>query len=119
MVDKTELCVAVGETEMMKSIGVILHPYGSLSYAVGEGGVVEIRNIVACSEHRREGIGRKLLEKLKSKCSKDIYTVFAFCREENRIGRQWYDAMGFCLYHLPDFYGKGENAYCCTLSLSK
>lgn len=98
--------------------GVINSGYGELKWRLGPGGICEIVDIEVKSEHRREGEGRYLLCLLLQEMSQPyhkVYTVYAFCREENRIAREWYTACGFCLYHLPDFYGTKHNAYCCTL----
>lgn len=93
-----------------------------LEYRLGTGGTCEICDIEVDNLHRRTGVGRYLLKTLiehLQDIAPSTITVYAFCRTENRIAKEWYSAMGFCIYPIPEFYGKGHNAYCCTLEIPK
>lgn len=93
-----------------------------LEYRLGTGDTCEICDIEVDNLRRRTGVGRYLLETLKGQLqaiAPSTVTVYAFCRTENQIAKEWYSAMGFCVYPVPEFYGKGHNAYCCTLLVQK
>jgi ribosomal protein S18 acetylase RimI-like enzyme len=81
----------------------IRHEHGHLEFRFGPGHTVEIVDILALNEHRREGVGREMLNQLITKFLDGVYNVYAITRKENRIAQQFYLGCGF--QHVADLRG--------------
>ena len=79
---------------------------GGLDYLVwreGSEGTVEIFDI-AVTSHRKQGIGRRLVERLKEEVKPQF--IFAFTREGNSVARSFYKGIGFTeIAIIKGFYG--------------
>lgn len=88
---------------------------GHLEYRICRGGVAEICDIAVRYQHRRQGIARTMLGMMIAAVRRECKTVYAFTRESNAVGREWYAMMGFDLTRVPGFYhADNEDAYCCV-----
>lgn len=88
---------------------------GSLDYRLAPGETAEIVNIEVAGEHRRQGVGRVLLQRMIAALPPDVAAVYAFTRATNTIACQWYRVMGFELTRVPRLYrAQEEDAYCCV-----
>jgi [ribosomal protein S18]-alanine N-acetyltransferase len=82
----------------------------------------ELRNLVVHSSHRRNGIGRALLEnlirRLQESGAKELYLEV---RPSNQPARAFYAAAGFKLqYTRPDYYrNPGEDALVMALDITR
>lgn len=92
---------------MIRIVGA--DPGDFLDYRRGSGGTVELYDIVVNSD-RRKGVGRKLVEELCGRSRREgAKLVWAFCRSDNRIAREFYSAIGFrVLAYVPKFYPEGD-----------
>lgn len=92
---------------------------GSLDYRLAPGETAEIVNIEVAGAHRRQGVGRLLLDRMIAALPPDVAAVYAFTRATNAIACQWYRAMGFELTLVPWFYrAQEEDAFCCVKVIS-
>lgn len=92
---------------------VIAEQHGFLEWRLAPGGTAEIVEIEVSSEHRRTGVGRKLLERMLAELPDDVRVIYAFTRETNGIAADWYSAVGFRMQLLPGFYADGDGAIIC------
>lgn len=93
---------------------------GWLDYRIAPGGSAEIVNIEVDNHHRRQGVGRALLERMIAELPDDVRTIYAFTVATNPIAHDWYRAMKFELNFVNKFYfGMCEDAYCCVKVLPK
>ena|SRR3990167_8529528 len=75
-----------------------------LDWREGQGRTVEIFDIVVGTE-RRQGIGRRLVEKMLREIPQRTSLVFAITRISNTIAHQFYEALGFRIVgRLHNFY---------------
>jgi ribosomal protein S18 acetylase RimI-like enzyme len=87
---------------------------GWLDYRLAPGGAAEIVNIEVAWNHRRRGVGRRLLERLVAELPADVKVVYAFTSQVNAAAHRWYEATGFELHPAPKLYfSMHEDAYCC------
>lgn len=88
---------------------------GWLDCRLAPGGTAELTNIEVGREHRRKGVGRRLLARMIADLPAETHVVYAFTARSNRIAQDWYRAVGFCLTLLPGFYAAmNDDAYCCV-----
>lgn len=73
---------------------VIRHEHGFIEYRRAPGNTVEIVNIEVHSDHRVQGVGRKLLECLFA-AESDASTVYAITRDDNFIAQLFYEKTKF------------------------
>lgn len=86
------------------SVLTLEEPCDYLEWRVGSGGTVEIYDIQVGSA-RREGKGRKLLEKLFSQLDRDTH-VWAITRADNDMAIEFYEHCCFRVVGvLRQFYG--------------
>lgn len=84
----------------------IAHPHGHLEYRIAPGDTCEIVDIHVDGEHRREGVGRRMVEMLWSCIPAKTQLIYAFTGEDNRIAHDFYHGTGFVLMaKLKGFYG--------------
>jgi ribosomal protein S18 acetylase RimI-like enzyme len=69
--------------------------HGYIEYRYTPGNGCEIVNIEVQTGHRREGVGRKLLEKLFREIDGKADRVYAITRADNEIAQQFYESTGF------------------------
>ncbi|HEV7224615.1 MAG TPA: GNAT family N-acetyltransferase [Pirellulales bacterium] len=92
---------------------------GWLDYRLATGGAAEIVNIEVLWNHRRRGVGRRLLARLIAELPADVKAIYAFTSQVNAAAQRWYEAMGFELHPAPKLYfSMREDAYCCIKVLS-
>ena len=92
---------------------------GWLDYRLATGGAAEIVNIEVAWNHRRRGVGRRLLDRMIAELPADVKAVYAFTSQTNVAAHRWYLAMGFCLYPAPRLYASmNEDAFCCVKVLA-
>lgn len=90
--------------------GRISQPNAFLDYRPGSGNTVEILDIAVDGTHRRQGLGRWMVNKLLERVD-DGVLVFAITRDTNYIAQQFYEDMRFKIVgFLRDFYADGESA---------
>lgn len=91
---------------------VVRLEHGHLEYRLTPGGGCEIVNVEVDNDHRREGIGRKLVEKLiKEVQGYGVQKLWAITRIENEIAQQWYERLQFHVVGvLRRFYGDAKQA---------
>jgi len=82
--------------------------HGRLLYRLAPGGTAEIVDIMVTGEHRREGFGRAMFERLLRELPDSVRTVYAFVRCGNGIACDWYWALGFADWPVPGFYGDDD-----------
>ena len=82
----------------------IEHEHGYLEYRFGPGETCEIVDVEVHPDHRLQGIGRKLLEKLFKEIRGRAKRVYAITRAENEMAQQWYEACQFRSCPLRRFY---------------
>lgn len=81
---------------------VIQDQHGHLEWRWAPDNAVEIVNLVVDNEHRRTGVGRRLVSELPNA------RTYVFTAESNRIAHEFYEALGFrLLAKLPEFYSSG------------
>lgn len=81
-----------------------------LVWRSGSGPTVEIYD-VAVNSARRQGFGRRLVDKLLEAVPRSTKSVWAVTRANNIIATEWYAALGFSAAAvLEGFYGDGEDA---------
>lgn len=88
---------------------------GKLAWRIGPGKTCEIIDIDVPNEHRRTGVGRKMVFDLVNKVgpcdNRDLLaeTIFAVTREDNNIACQFYLGCGFRISGvLRGFYPDGD-----------
>lgn len=91
-------------------INTITHEHGKLVWIDRPGGNFEILDIEVSNEHRREGIGRIMVETLFTRLGTGK-RVFAITRPSNEIAQQFYEDMNFEVCGiLRRFYGNEAGA---------
>lgn len=80
------------------------HGYIEYRYAPANG--CEIVNLEVENGHRRQGVGRRLLEMLLEEVRGKAERVYAITRSDNEVAQQWYERMGFMGCPLRRFYGE-------------
>ena len=73
-----------------------------LKYRKGMADSIEIYDIAVMSE-RGKGIGTSLIQELIEK--ENPKTVYAFCRESNKLAHSFYRKFGFKETFINNFYG--------------
>lgn len=87
---------------------------GFIEWRLAPGGTAEIVEIEVESEHRRTGVGRRMLERMLAELTDDTAVVYAFTRESNAVALTWYASVGFSrMQPLVGFYGDGGTAVIC------
>jgi len=83
--------------------------YIGVSYLLDE---AEIGNLVVEESSRRHGVGKALIEEVKSYLKdQGIARVYLEVAEDNEAARALYIKCGFCAFNKrKDYYGKGRNA---------
>ncbi len=76
-------------------------------------GEAEIENIAVSKSFRRKGIGKALVDKLKSKCEK----VFLLVKEDNYGAISFYNSLGFKKTGIRRRYYHGKDAYVMELKV--
>lgn len=84
----------------------IHHEHGYIEWRYAPGNTVEIVNIEVNRDHRREGVGRRLLEMLFSQLDPET-RVYAITRSDNEIAQQFYERCMFITTNpLRRFYSR-------------
>ena len=92
---------------------------GWLDYRLATGGAAEIVNIEVFWNHRRRGVGRRLLARMIAELPPDVKAVYAFTSQANVAAHRWYRALGFELHPAPRLYASmNEDAFCCVKVLA-
>lgn len=93
---------------------------GWLEYRYAPGNTCEIVNIEVSNYHRREGVGRELVNQLIKLCEGKAQLIYAFTQGSNRIAHDFYRGMGFDLTELTQFYepGRKGDAFIVTRRIS-
>ena len=71
---------------------------------------LDLLNLAVTSPHQRNGIGRHLIDRMKSNMSPEgICRIFTEVRESNLGAQQFFRAMGFrCIQTLSGYYEESE-----------
>jgi ribosomal protein S18 acetylase RimI-like enzyme len=80
-----------------------------IEFRFAPGGTVEIVNLEVNNEIRRKGHGRWLVERVED--LPEAKMVYGFTAGSNRIAQQFYQALGYKLTNIPNFYGPHKHAY--------
>lgn len=78
-----------------------------------------LHNIAVHPDFRGRGIGKELLESIKSLCEEhEFRRILLEVREDNEIARHLYLSMGYeAVGTRKDYYGPGQDAYLYTMQL--
>jgi ribosomal protein S18 acetylase RimI-like enzyme len=83
----------------------IRHEHGYIEWRYAPGNTVEIVNIEVDGDHRGQGVGRLLLQRLFKVLTHDT-KIYAITRADNEIAQRFYEATKFRVAGvLSRFYG--------------
>ena len=89
----------------------IVDPHGFVSWERRDHGTSEITNIVVEANHRRQGIGRRLIKRfLNDMKSGGVRYVYVFSEARNTNAHAFYQACAFALWGKTTGFYKKDGA---------
>ncbi len=86
------------------------HPIATLEWREGPGRTFEV-HIDVDKEYHRCGIGRSLVAELEALIAdREPMSLYTFMAADNETAYSFFNAVGFQLHVIPNFYGNGRNA---------
>lgn len=90
---------------------------GYIDFRRAPGSTAEIVDIEVYPEHRRHGVGKRMLYAMFDKLH-GVRTVYAITRQDNYIAQQFYESCGFVVAGtIRDLYDSGAIAVVYTRQL--